>query len=213
MSLIKKLTMLFFPLMLLLLALLLTQMSPQELLELGLEHPFLTIALALGLYALKSLSVLFPLVVLYAAVGALYPTWIAMIINTLGLVVTVSLPYWLGYRLGGNLAEEILNRYKKGDKIRKFKANQPWLLTYLIRATHLFPVDVVSLLLGSMQVRYRDYLLGSLMGFGPIMVVVTYVGHSFREMDWPQFLASGLFVVFWTLLPLFFRKGFAGQVA
>lgn len=213
MKLIKKLTMIFFPLMLLVVALLLTQMSPQELLELGLEHPFLTTALALSLYALKSLSVFFPLVVLYGAVGALYPTWIAMIINTLGLIVTVSLPYWLGSHLGSTLAEEILNRYKMGEQVRQFKTRQPWLLTYLVRATHLFPVDMVSLLLGSMRVRYPDYLVGSLMGFAPVMFVVTYVGHSFREMDWPQFLASALFVVFWTLVPLFLRKGFPDQVA
>ena len=53
-------------------------------------------------YALKSLSVVFPLSLLYVAAGVMLPLWMAWGVNLLGLLVCITLPYWVGRISGGN---------------------------------------------------------------------------------------------------------------
>ena len=58
------------------------------------KDPILAAIVILLLYALKSLTVVFPLAILFFASGIIFPTWIAILINIIGLAITFTIPYW-----------------------------------------------------------------------------------------------------------------------
>lgn len=56
------------------------------------ESPFAAAIVILLLYALKSVSFVFPIAVLQIAVGHLFQTPVALLINLLGRAITLSIP-------------------------------------------------------------------------------------------------------------------------
>lgn len=61
-----------------------------------------------ALFAVKSLSIFLYSGLLYAASGILFPLPVAIAVNIAGTAVMVSIPYWLGKRLGSQAVQYIL---------------------------------------------------------------------------------------------------------
>ncbi len=81
------------------------------------ENTILAAVILLAFFALKSLTVVFPLSILYFASGILFHSVAAALISTAGLAITITIPYWIG-----NIRENRLYR-KYVRNIRK----QRWL--------------------------------------------------------------------------------------
>ena len=79
------------------------QLTAQQIFEYSPENPYLAAAFLVLLYALKSLSVVFPLLVLYLAGGLLFSAPVALAVNMLGTAVCLSLPYWVGRWSAGSM--------------------------------------------------------------------------------------------------------------
>ena len=60
------------------------------------ENAMLAAMIVLLLFALKSLTIVFPLSILYLASGILFQPVIAVLISTAGLAITITIPYWIG---------------------------------------------------------------------------------------------------------------------
>lgn len=71
-------------------------LSVERILSYTPEEPVKAALLMLGLYAVKSVSFIFPIAILQLAVGHLFSTGTALLVNFLGRAVTLALPYWMG---------------------------------------------------------------------------------------------------------------------
>jgi uncharacterized membrane protein YdjX (TVP38/TMEM64 family) len=170
---------------------------------------FLAALCLIGLYAIKSLSVVFPILVLYLCAGFLFSPLIAMLVNILGVIVCLSIPYWIGYHSGTELTDWLLLKYPKVKKLNTLKQNNPFFLPFFTRIIGFLPGDIVSLLLGSRRVPYHQYLLGSLAGMLPGIICVTLLGDSIADPASWQFFVSliitvvisgGSLLLYWTTL-------------
>src|SRR5699024_7853361 len=61
------------------------------------------------LFAVKSLSVIFPLSALYIVSAFWFGTLWGIIINYIGLIVCVSVPYWIGHHFGSDLIDHLID--------------------------------------------------------------------------------------------------------
>ena len=68
------------------------------------EKTLPAILMLLMMYALKSLSVVFPMIVLYMASGIMFPLPLAILVNCIGLCIVVTIPYCIGRYSGGELS-------------------------------------------------------------------------------------------------------------
>lgn len=127
-------------------------------------------------YALKSLSVVFPLSVLYVGAGMVFPLWMAWGLNLLGLWICVTLPYWVGRISGREVAESVIRTHKKAERISQVVTENQVFTAYLLRVLGFLPGDLVSILLGAMGMEYWGYLAGSLLGLLPAMLIQTTLG-------------------------------------
>ena len=74
------------------------------------ENVALSAFILLLLYALKSLSVAFPIAVLEVTAGVVFPLPVALFLNIIGIVITLTIPYYVGKASGRNLADHIIGR-------------------------------------------------------------------------------------------------------
>ncbi len=154
--------------------------------------PYAAAFVILSLYALKSVSFVFPIVVLQIATGYLFQTPAALLINFLGRSVTLSIPYWIGRFSGSDLADELQKKYPKLKEICSRQKQNPVFISFLLRTFCFLPGDAVSLYLGASQIPFPHYLTGGVLGTILGVVLSTILGSSITEPGSPAFWISAL---------------------
>lgn len=152
-------------------------------------------AVLLCAYAVKSLSVVFPISLLYIASGVIFPLWVAWGVNLAGLWICVTLPYWVGRISGREAARGVVRAYPKAARVSEIVERNRVFTAYLLRVVGLIPGDIASILLGAMGVEYRGYLAGSLLGLLPGMLIQTALGGYADRPSSPLFWVLCLLMV------------------
>lgn len=128
--------------------------------------------------------------VVYAASGVLFPLPVAIAVNLAGTAVMVSLPYWLGRKLGSQAVQYILRRWPKSAMLRELRDGSDFFFVLIVRLLGILSADVVSAYMGAVGVRYRDYLPACLLGFLTTCVLFPIMGMSLSDIRSPQFLTA-----------------------
>lgn len=165
----------------------------EEILNYTPGQPVLAVLLLLVLFAVKSLSIFLYSGFLYVASGILFPLPAAIAVNIAGTAVMVSIPYWLGKKLGSRAVQYILNRYPKASLLHELRSGSDFFFVLIIRLLGVLSADVVSAYMGAVGIKYRDYLPACLLGFLTTCILFPIMGMSISDVRSPQFLiAAGI---------------------
>ena len=133
------------------------------------------------LAALFSVQGMFPLVPYDAIVlcaSLLFSLPQALVINALGTLVCVSVPYLIG-RL--SQSDWVRRTIAKSEKLRRILLVQEqsgeFLLSFVLRMLGLSNM-VIGLFCGSVHMRGAEFLLGSVLGILPAMLCFTVLGSA-----------------------------------
>lgn len=171
------------------------------------ENPWLAALVFWGCYAVKSLSVFFPLLVLYAAAGQVFTLPKAILVNIIGMVICESIPYGIGRLSGTSLSEKLREKYPKLLVLETLHERGSFPLAALTRAVGIVPGDLASLYFGAVKLPYFPYLWGSLIGLSPMMVADTLLGKGIGGAMSPELLAAfGISVLIAVMSLLFCRN-------
>ncbi|MFC3286071.1 TVP38/TMEM64 family protein [Litchfieldella rifensis] len=137
------------------------------------------IAIVMAIYTGTSL-VMFPLSVLVALTGLMFgPLW-GFGYSLAGTLAASVCTYWLGRRLGrdallrhGGRRLHGLSRYLAGRGIRTMT---------VVSLLPLAPFTLTNMLAGAFHIRFRDYMLGSLLGIVPGLAGITLLSSQFGEL-------------------------------
>lgn len=132
----------------------------------------------IGIYALKSVVFVVPAMMIYVSVGISFDTSDALLLNLAGLIVEVTLTYFLGKFLGGEYVSRLLEKNKGGRKLLNMKTKTKNSFLLVARAVPAFPIDFTSLFLGSSNYKFVPYLLISVLGIYPRVLLFTIIGDS-----------------------------------
>lgn len=144
-------------------------------------------------YALKSLTIIFPLTLLYLISGIIFMPFVAILINLIGTAITLTIPYWIGWYFGNSLTQKILHKYPKTQYIHQIQKNNNWFFSYLLRVIGILPHDIISLYMGSLRIPYSKYISGSMFGMLPNILIMTLVGINITNPDSPIFISAIIF--------------------
>ena len=164
--------------------------SVESVLQASPQNMLLAALFLLLLFALKSLSVFIYCGFLFIASGIIFPLPAAILINLLGAAVMVSLPYWLGRRMGGELIDSIVRKYPKTAFLRQLQMENELFLSFITRIINILPSDILSLYMGASGISYGKYLLGSVAGMLLTIVTFPIVGSNITNPTSPPFIAS-----------------------
>ena len=165
------------------------ELTAEAIAALSPKQTVLAAGFLVGLYALKSLSVCFPMSALTAAGGLLFPFPLALAVNLCGTGVAQTIPFLLERREQGGL-EALAERYPRVAGICRAQAEDRWLSVFLLRLAGASPGDVVSLYLGASGTPCGVYLSAGLLGGLPRVAAATALGGALWEPGSPRFWLS-----------------------
>lgn len=142
---------------------------------------FTAVAAVLGVYLLKSLVFVVPASLVYIAVGMAFPPVTAILINTAGIILEVCATYLFGVILGGPYVTNKLKGTKYGNRVLELHGKGKLSAIFAIRALPIFPIDLISLFLGAVRMRFLPYLLLSLGGILPRVILFTVLGDGIYD--------------------------------
>lgn len=154
------------------------------------DNPILAVLFLWLLFCIKSLSVTFSQSFLYYASGIMFSIPIAVIVSFIGLAFELTVPYFIGKFSGEDLAEYLKNKYPKLNKVKDFRSENEFFFVFFIRLIGFLPCDVLSMYMGSVKVKYKNHLLGGLLGSLPRLIMHTIVGSTVNDPTSPQFIIS-----------------------
>ena len=172
----------------------------QTILEYTPESPFAAAIVILLLYALKSVTFVFPIAVLQIATGHLFRTPVALLINFLGRAVTLSIPYWVGRFSGSDMIRNLQGKYPKLKEICDRQGQNPVFISFLLRTFSFLPGDAVSLYLGATGIPFSYYIMGGVLGTALGVVLATILGSSITEPGSPAFWLSASLMAFMAVI-------------
>ena len=129
----------------------------------------------------------FPVMLLFAVSGQLFPLPAALAVNTVGIAITLSVPYWIGRFSGRDLTERLLVKYPKLREVRAMRQRNNFFFSFLTRAIGLLSCDVLSLYFGNTRMPYLPYVTGAVLGFLPDVVCATILGDQIKNVGSPAF--------------------------
>lgn len=130
------------------------------------------------LFAFKAFIPIYPISLVCAAAGMVFPFYIAIPVNIIGMSLHYTMKYIWGKRIGPGGATLILNRNETIRVLmRKDGTGNPWLLV-VFRLIPFLPINPVSQLYGSMGFKYWKFVLLSLLGYTPYMLSYTIIGRN-----------------------------------
>lgn len=139
------------------------------------------IALILGIYFVKALVFVVPASLVYVAVGAIMTPFVAVIVNLLGILIEVSVTYWLGRFLGKDVVHKLLSKKETGRKLLEKNIGSKASVLVSIRAIPAFPIDFVSLFYGVSGCSFLKYALLSVAGISWRVILFTILGDALFE--------------------------------
>ncbi len=143
----------------------------------NLENIYYALFILLGFYAAKSVFFIVPLLGLHIASGMVLPLYFAIILSALGFALEVSLTYFYGYFLGNDFVEKIISKHPKFRKLLDYNMDNDLYIPFLLRITPV-AIEPVSLILGASGNDFWHFLLGSLMGAMPKVILFTMIGDA-----------------------------------
>jgi phospholipase D1/2 len=137
--------------------------------------------------------VAFPVLVLIAVTAATFGPVFGFAYAAGGCLASALVTYFIGARLGKDLLRDYLG--PRLDRIRRHIVRQGVISVAAIRVVPVAPFTFVNLVAGASQIRLQDYVIGTILGMAPGLVIMSALGHQLFEL-WrhPSWLNIGLLV-------------------
>ena len=162
-----------------------------QILEFTPENLWLAALFIIGMFGMKSLSIFFPMLILIAATGSIFPNYFAaLLVNSIGVMVMITIPYLIGRYAEREFVEGLINKNPKADKLREIQSDNEIFIAYFTRVINILPCDLVSMFLGSAGFTPAKYLLGSFLGIFPGVITTTLMGANVDDPKSPKFWAA-----------------------
>lgn len=108
--------------------------------------------------------------------GVVLPSYWALIVNFLGIIIMMSIKYFEGMKFGSGNAWKIISKNERARKIIESSGKVNKALLFALRLIPGFPLGSVSRIYGSLRFPYWQFILLSAVGFAPKLLSYTFMG-------------------------------------
>lgn len=144
----------------------------------------LGLVVTLGVFVIGSL-VVFPVTLLIAACALVFGPLLGFVYALLGALLGAAASYAAGYAMGSHMVrrfgESLVNRLSRA------LAQRGVLAITVLRLVPIAPFTLINLAAGASHIRFRDYMLGTLLGMGPgILALTLFADTVYETLENPQ---------------------------
>ena len=123
----------------------------------------------------------FPATLLSTASGAIWGEYIGTVYTVLVATMASCIPFAISRLLGRGLVGKIIQKNYTANSCDRFAKKNGFTAVLMMRLIPIFPWDVVNYLSGLCGIRFRDYILASLIGTIPASFTYNLIGSSLGE--------------------------------
>ena len=120
-----------------------------------------------------------PITVLILATALVFGPLLGCAYSFVGCFLGAAVTYAIGYFLGRNFIQRVVG--SKWQRVEQ-KIDQAGIMgVATMRLLPVAPFTIVNLVSGAFQVKFRDYIIGSLLGMAPGIVVINLFAQQFES--------------------------------
>lgn len=140
----------------------------------------LTVALIIIAFTVvKSFALVFPPAVIFAVSGLLIDNlWVAVLVNFIGVALSVILPYYLGRFTGKDMLDTLKKKFPKIKKLDDFAGKNEFMVVYVVKASGVIPSDLMNVVYGAMNINFMKYFIASNIGMLPFNILFTLLANK-----------------------------------
>jgi uncharacterized membrane protein YdjX (TVP38/TMEM64 family) len=120
--------------------------------------------------------VAFPVIILIAATAAAFGPWLGFAYALAGVLASALVSYAIGARFGQETLRGLLG--PRLERIRRQVERRGVLAVATVRVVPVAPFTVINLVAGASSIRLVDYIIGTLLGMLPGMIVISALGYQ-----------------------------------
>lgn len=136
----------------------------------------------------------FPLNILVLATAATFGPWLGVLYSTIGAAASGLLVFGIGARLGKEALVRVLG--ERGKRALEGVRNRGLFAVVAFRVVPVAPFTLVNLAAGAGGIKLSDFLLGSLIGMAPGMLLLSFVGDRIvRTLADPSFTEIAVLIL------------------
>jgi uncharacterized membrane protein YdjX (TVP38/TMEM64 family) len=148
--------------------------------------------------------VAFPVTVLIAVTAATFGPLLGFVYAAAGAFTSALVVYCIGAWAGKEVVGDLLG--PRLDRIRRRIVHRGVIAVALVRLVPVAPFTFVNLVAGASQIRLHEYIIGTMLGMAPGLIVMSALGHQvFEILAHPtarNVALLGACVVFWVALSI-----------
>lgn len=153
---------------------------------------WLAAAAMMGLFALKTLSVVFYSGLLFTVSGMLFDLPVAIAVDIAGILVMLLEGYAIGRAGGQNLVEELSEKHPRFAAFNGIKDSHPFAFALLLRMMKVINYDLGSMYMGASGTALAPFLAGSMIALLPEAVIFSLAGSGLADLNAMPAAAAGI---------------------
>lgn len=157
------------------------------------------------LYSIKSFIIFIPAGIFMLAAGLSFGTFLGALILIVGTLLSSTVGFVFARYFGKDYVQKKLQNTKFSNLGGRI-AQKGFLIILLLRLVPILPYDAINYICGLSKIRYRDFILATLIGTVPACFLYAYLGENILKPFSKGFYLSVVLVVLISLTPVFFTK-------
>lgn len=145
------------------------------------------------LYSLKPVALIVPVSLLSIVAGNVFGPYKALLLSMIGCFTSGTLAFFLAKFLGRSFVDKLLKG--KAMKLDSSIEKHGTAIMCIMRLSFIFPYDPLSYAAGLTKMKYRSFIIGTMIGIFPEMVSYSFIGKSLEHPFSIKFFIPIIFIV------------------
>jgi len=153
------------------------------------------------IYSLKPILFVVPTSLLTVLAGNIYGPFIGLALSMISSFAAASLAFYLARFFGKPFVDKIIGG--KALKLDEDIEKNGFIIMLLMRLSIVFPYDALGYASGLTKIKYRDYILGTMLGILPEMAVYSFMGKNIAHPFSLRFILPIISVIVLALISFY----------
>lgn len=143
---------------------------------------------------------LFPDALLAISAGLVFGIAAGILYTIIGALSGGTLAFYISRKLG---KDKVSKKFSKYDKMYSLIEKRGFLLILCLRLIPLIPFDVISYVSGVTNVKYKDYMLATILGILPGVIILVSLGDAVSSVEQSRmYISISALVLLFALAPM-----------
>lgn len=152
---------------------------------------------------------LFPDSILAISGGLVFGLVKGYLYTTIGALIGATISFYISRKLGRNIVKKITN--EKLDNIEMMINERGFSIVFILRLIPLFPFDIISYGAGLTTIQFKDFIIATLFGTIPGILVFTNIGAKSMDIGSSSFYMSIAALVLLFVVSIYLKNRFLSR--